>query len=149
MGVIYTTTLLGKRQGFAARKDFIPTVQQQGCVLRAPEAQEAQHTWPGVGQPNARARAPVPRAALAPYCSSTGAARCELESSVSATDTMEHFIADFQVLSRMGRMMGHLLITARFPSGSDRDATEEMIFLPDVSVFQSEFTCDSCPPGLR
>lgn len=44
MGVIYTTTLLGKRQGFAARKDFIPTVQQQGCVLRAPEAQEAQST---------------------------------------------------------------------------------------------------------
>lgn len=135
MGVIYTTTLLRKRRGFAARKDFIPTVHQQGCVLQAPEAQQAQHTRPAAGAAKCQTPFSSPQGSAGTYWSSRGAARCELESSGSATDTRERFITGFQVLSTTGRMMGHLLITAHYPSGSDRDATEESIFLPYVSCF--------------
>lgn len=85
------------------------------------------------GQPNARPRSPAPRAALAPTGVpgvQPGVSWRALESSGSATDTRERFITGFPVLSTTGRTMGHLLITAHYPSGSDRGATEESIFLP-------------------
>lgn len=81
MGVIYTTTLLRKRRGFAARKDFIPTVQQQGCVLQAPEAQQAQHTRPAAGAAKCQTPFSSPQGSTGTYWSSRGATRCELESS--------------------------------------------------------------------
>lgn len=90
------------------------------------------------GQPNARPRSPAPRAALAPTGVpgvQPGVSWRALESSGPATDTRERLTTGFQVLSTTGRMMGHLLITAHYPSGSDRDATEESIFLPYVSCF--------------
>lgn len=136
MGIIYTIVLLRKRQGFAARKDFIPIVQQQGCVLWAPEAQQAQHTWPAVwavqcdipGLPCATHCSPALRAALAPagllWVQPGGSWRALYQ-------VREHFITDFQGLSRTGRMMGLFLD----PAGSEKDATEETKYLPVCLIF--------------
>lgn len=54
MGDILTAVLLRKRPGFAARKSFIPTVQQQGCRLLKLQAQhppgsERCHSPPALG----------------------------------------------------------------------------------------------------
>lgn len=147
MSVICTIMLLRKRRGFAARKDFIPTVQHRAVCSRLPKHSGLSTPDPVWGQPNARARSPVPRAALAP----TGVPRVQPGGSwralSQATDTREHFITDFQVLSRTGRTTGLSLIVTRYPSGSERDATEETIFLLYVSGLSLNLSVTLAPPG--
>lgn len=135
MGVILTKMLLRKRPGFAARKDFIPTVQQQGCVLQAPEAQQAQHTWAGEhlgSQMNGQSPSSSPQGSTGTYWSSTGATRCELDSSASRNRHFSALIFNCWVgLVEWWAPYSSFLNTHQ----GLRDATEVTILLPYVCAF--------------
>lgn len=136
MGVICTTMLVRKRQGFAARKDFIPTVTQQGWVL---QAQQAQHT--GAGTAKCQTPSPVPRAALAP-AGVTQVQPGELESSVSSNRLISALIFNWE---NDGPLTRHCSISHQ----GLRDATEEMIFLPYVSAFNLNLSVTLAHLGIN